>query len=161
MDQTFLEILITRKRNALAGILKIGSGIASGLLIIMTPYSIACLFLAAASAALAYYSYLQEWVEYEYSYVCRELTVDKIMARSRRKTEADYALEKIEVGAPEGSYHLDAYRGRSCEVRDYSSKNGGETFVFYYEGSVKVILEKNEGLIQALHGDAPGKIFLD
>lgn len=161
MDQTFLEILVAKKRNVAAGILKTVSGIMACLFIVMIPFSIICLVLAAAFAALAYYSYLQEWIEYEYSYVCRELTVDKIMARSKRKKEADYLLEKIEVGAAQESWHLDACRNRSCEVRDYSSRGGGNTFVFYYEGSVKVILDKNEELMQALHNDAPSKIFLN
>ena len=161
MDQTFIEILVERKRNTAEGILKIIGGILAVLFLLTVPLSFVFIFAAAAFGALAYYGYLQERVEYEYSYVCKELTVDKIMARSRRRTEASYLLEKVEIGAPEGSYHLDGYQNRNYAVKDYSSQKGGKTFVLYYEGSVKVILEENEELIQALRSTAPNKIFLN
>lgn len=161
MDQTYLEILVARERNMAAAVLKIVSGIFAVFSLVMIPFSVFFILAAAACGALAYYCYLQEWVEYEYSYVSRELTVDKIMARSRRKTIENYMVDKIEIGAPEGSYHLDGYNGKKWDVRDYSSKNGKKTFVFYYEGRRKVILEADEGLQQALRAAAPSKIFLN
>lgn len=161
MDQTYLEILVARERNMAAAVLKIVSGIFAVFSLVMIPFSVFFILAAAACGALAYYCYLQEWVEYEYSYVSRELTVDKIMARSRRKTIENYMVDKIEIGAPEGSYHLDGYNRKKWDVRDYSSKNGKKTFVFYYEGRRKVILEADEGLQQALRAAAPSKIFLN
>ena len=86
-------------------------------------------------------------------------TVDKIMARSRRKSMADYPVEKIEVAAPEGSYHLDGYQGRDCEVKDYSSRKTN-TFIIYYEGQKKLILDADRGLMEALRSTAPSRIFL-
>ena len=161
MDQTFLEVLVARKRNLAAAILKVVFGILAALSLLMLPASVFFLAAVLLFGAGAYFCYLQEYIEYEYSYVCRELTVDRIMARSRRKSEADYDLDKIEVGAPQGSYHLDAYQNRSCKVRDYSSRSGVPTYVFYYEGQAKVILDGDEGLLQALHSGAPNKMFLN
>ena len=39
-------------------------------------------------------------IEYEYLYVDRELTVDKILNRKSRKKVANYRLNKIEIMAP-------------------------------------------------------------
>ena len=93
MDQTFLEVLVARKRNMAAAVLKIVCGILSVFSLILVPYTVFFLAGALLFGAGAYFFYLQEWIEFEYSYVCRELTVDRIMARSRRKSEADYLVE--------------------------------------------------------------------
>ena len=72
---------------------------------------------------------------------------------------ADYPVEKIEVAAQEGSYHLDGYQGRDCEVKDYSSRKTN-TFIIYYEGQKKLILDADRGLMEALRSTAPSRIFL-
>ncbi len=161
MDQTYIEVLVARKRNMMAAVLKIVCGVLAVFSLLASMYSAVMLLFMLAFAALTYVFYLQEWIEYEYSYVSRELSIDKIMARSRRKSVANYLLDKIEIGAPEGSSRLDSYRNRKCTVKDYSARSGNVPFVIYYEGSVKLILEADEGLIQALRGAAPSKIFTD
>ena len=153
MDQTYLEVLVARKRNMAAAAGKIIGGILAVFSLLLLPGSVFFAGTALLSGAAAWLCYLQEWVEFEYSYVCRELTVDKIMARSRRKN-------KVEIGAPEGSYCLDAYRNKNYAVKDYGSRTGTNTFVLYYEGQQKIILDADEGLVQALHAASPGRIFL-
>ena len=160
MDQTFIEVLVVRNRNMAAAVMKVACAILAVFSLIMVPSSLLFILAAVAFGAVAYYSYLQEWIEYEYSYVSGELTVDKIMARSRRKSMADYPVEKMEVAAPEGSYHLDGYKGRDCEVKDYSSGKT-DTFIIYYEGQKKLILDADKGLMEALRAVAPSKIFLN
>ncbi len=160
-DQTFLEILVARKRNMAAAALKIVCGVLAVFSLIIMLYSPLFLLAALVFAALAYFCHLQEWIEYEYTYVGRELSVDKIMARSRRKKAAEYQVDKMEIGAPEGSSHLDDYRNRDCALKDYSSKGGGKRFVIYYEGREKLILEADEKLLQALRSAAPSRIFLN
>ena len=131
------------------------------MLLFAASFSILLLAAAVVFGGLTYYFYLEEWVEYEYSYVSRELTVDKIMARSRRKTIENFLLDKIEIGALSGSYHLDGCRGRKCSVKDYSAGDGKKTFEFYYEGNRRILLEADERLLQALHSAAPSKMFLN
>ena len=95
MEQTYIEVLVAREQNTMAGLLKILCGILaviSALLMMPIPVLIVGI---PVFAWLSYYFYLQEWVEYEYSYVSRELTVDKIMARSKRKNVSVYLLDKI------------------------------------------------------------------
>ena len=90
MDQTFIEVLVARNRNMAAAVMKVVCAILAAFSLLMVPSSLVFLLAVAIFGVAAYYSYLQEWIEYEYSYVSGELTVDKIMARSRRKSMADY-----------------------------------------------------------------------
>ncbi len=161
MERSYVEVLVERGHNAGAGLCKVLCGVLSVLGVVAVVFSPFALLLAAAFAFGAYYFYLQEWVEYEYTYISRELTVDKIMVRSRRKRIAVYLLDKMEIGAPEKSYHLDAYRNRSCKQEDYSSRSGKPAYIFYYEGNKKIVLEKDERLMKLLHNAAPSKMFLD
>ena len=161
MDRTYIEVLVARGQNTAAGLGKIIFGILAGLSLVMMIGAPIMIVLAAVFAGASYYCYMQEWVEYEYTYISRELTVDKIMARSKRKQVAAYLLDKMEIGAPEKSYRLDGWRSRKCSVKDYSSKTGKPVFVIYYEGNKKIVLEADEGLMQMLRNAAPSKMFLD
>jgi len=103
-------------------------------------------------------------VEYEYLYLDKEISVDRIMAQSRRKRMADYGLERMEVFAPIGSRHLDNFRKRDVKEIDYSTGKEEEPdgrYVMYYEGGVKVIFSPSEEFVNALYNAAPRKVFKD
>ena len=94
----------------------------------------------------------------------KELTVDKIMAKSKRKRVAVFEVDKMEIVAPVNSWHLDNYKNRNDKEVDYSSgeeKQPEARYVFYYEGRKKIIFEPNEDLIKALQFAAPRKVFKD
>ena len=112
----------------------------------------------------AYFVYLNSDVEYEYLYVDKELTVDKVMAKSRRKRVATYDLGKIEILAPIKSWHLDNYKNRTDKTVDYSSgeeKQPDRRFAFFYDGKQRVLIEPNEEMIKAMQTVAPRKVFKD
>ncbi len=112
----------------------------------------------------AYFITLNADLEYEYLYVDKELTVDKVMAKSRRKRVAVFSLDKMEIVAPVKSWHLDNFKNRSDKAVDYSSgeeKQPDKRFVFYYDGQKKVIFEPNEEMIKAMQTVAPRKVFKD
>lgn len=161
MEQGYVEVLVERERNKTAGAGKIICGILAAVCIAAMAVSVFAFLPAAAFAAASYYCCLMEWIEYEYTYISRELTIDTIMMRSRRKRAAAYLLDKIEIGAPEKSFHLDSYRNRKTDTKDFSSRMGKPSFVFYYEGNQKVILDADEKLIAMLRSAAPSKIFQD
>ena len=104
-------------------------------------------------------------LEYEYLYLDRELTVDKVMAKSKRKRAAVYSLDKMEIVAPVKSWHLDNFKNRQTSKNvDYSSgeeKQPDKRFVFYYEGNQKVIFEPSEEMVKAMQFVAPRKVFKD
>ena len=103
-------------------------------------------------------------LEYEYLYLDKEITIDKVMAKSKRKRVAAFEVERIEILAPIKSYHLDNYKNRDAKAIDYSSgvENQPDTrYVMYYDGGTKVILEPNMEMVQAIKNVAPRKVFTD
>ena len=103
-------------------------------------------------------------LEYEYLYLDRELVVDKVMAKSKRKRIATYQLDRIEILAPFRSYHLDNYKNRNVKVKDYSIGEvlqPDKRYAMFYEGGEKIILSPSEELIKAMKNTAPRKIFSD
>ena len=113
----------------------------------------------------AYFVSMNTDLEYEYLYLDRELTVDKVMAKSKRKRVAVYSLDKMEIVAPVKSWHLDNFKNRQTSRNvDYSSgeeKQPDKRFVFYYEGNQKVIFEPSEEMVKAMQFAAPRKVFKD
>ena len=92
----------------------------------------------------------------------KELSVDKIMAKSKRKRVGTYSLDRMEVFAPVYSYHLDNFKNRQVKEKDYSI---GEVlqpdgrYAMYYEGGEKILLSPNEELVKVLKNMAPRKVF--
>lgn len=111
----------------------------------------------------AYFAYMNADVEYEYLYLDKEVSVDKILAKSRRKRKAVYDIERMEILAPLNSHYLDNYRDRKMnKTQDFSSGvvNTPETrYMMIYEGNVKVIWEPNEEMIKAIKMAAPRKVY--
>ena len=70
----------------------------------------------------------------------------------------------MEIMAPFKSYRLDNYKNRTFKEVDISRhvvELPDRRYVFYYDGTEKVIFEPNEELIKALRNTAPRKIFTD
>ncbi|MGN1181211.1 MAG: DUF6106 family protein [Suilimivivens sp.] len=125
---------------------------------------VAALLLGLVFGVAAYFIYLNADLEYEYLYVDKELTIDKVMAKSKRKRVATFQLDKMEIVAPLKSWHLDNFKNRSDKTVDYSSgveKQPEKRFVFFYDGQKKVIFEPNEEMIKAMQFVAPRKVFKD
>ena len=114
--------MVKKKANGLMSALKvllIGITVITGLLGFMG--LIVFLIIAVVAGVGAYFVSLNANLEYEYLYVDKQLTVDKIMARTRRKKVETFDLERMEILAPIKSWHLDDYKNRQLKVVDYSS----------------------------------------
>lgn len=162
MSDTYVECLVKAKPSVLGRFLKI-------LLIMLTvvfviimlvfPYALIGAVLTGFGAYLM--GFLTD-VEYEYLYLDKELVVDKVMAKSRRKRVATYSLGRIEVLAPVKSYHLDNYRNRSVKEKDYSigeELQPDRRYAMYYEGGEKIILSPSDEMIKVMKSVAPRKVF--
>ena len=160
---TYKELLIKRKKSLIGTIVKIVL-IIIAVAFVLYP-SIFGIIIAAVLVGLAYFVNLNSDIEYEYLYLDKELSVDKIMAKSRRKKVATYDLEKVEIIASEGSHQLDSYNARSNSYKTVNfTSNGGEngydTYVIYYEGKEKVFIEAPVEFMRAIYNNAPRKVFL-
>lgn len=164
MNETYVEWLVKKKTPAYMTLLRILSIMLAALFILVGFVIIPALLIGIAIGVAAYFIYLNSDLEYEYLCVDKELTVDKVMAKTRRKRVAAFELDKMEIVAPLKSWHLDNFKNRNDKTVDYSSgveKQPEVRYVFYYEGSKKVIFEPNEEMIKAMQLVAPRKVFKD
>lgn len=168
MSDTYVECLVKAKPSILGKFFRV-------LLIVLTViFTLAFIVLGAAipyiiiapvlTGAGAYFVNMFTDLEYEYLYLDRELVVDKVMAKSRRKRIATYSLDRMEILAPIKSYHLDNYKNRNAKVIDYSigeELKPDKRYVMYYEGGEKIILSPSEEMIKVMRNTAPRKIYAD
>ena len=165
MGDTYVECLVARKSSPIMTFLKI--------LLIMIAVVFAIIGLAGLIAALlvaivagvgAYFATMNANIEYEYLYLEREISVDKVMAKSRRKKVGTFSMEQMELFAPLNSHRLDSYRNMNTKTLDYSSGIANQPerrYMMIYNGNTKVILEPNEAMIKAVQSVAPRKVFTD
>ena len=122
------------------------------------------LFMAAAFGVGIYFTVTYSDVEFEYLYLDKEITVDKVFHKSKRKRVKVYSLDKIEIMAPLKSWHLDSYKNRTFKVVDFSSgieDMPEKRYTFYYNGEEQVIFEPDDHFIKMVKNVAPRKIFTD
>ena len=102
-------------------------------------------------------------IEYEYLYLDKELSVDRIKNQASRKRVAVYNLETMEVMAPRGSHRLDSYQ--NLKVKDYSSEkqegNAFELVVDGEKGKERIVIDTNDDLLKAIRMVSPRNVFTD
>ena len=122
------------------------------------------LAVAAVFGVLTYFVWISTDIEYEYLYLDKELNIDKIMAKSRRKKRASLEVERMEIMAPEKSHQLDSYRNRDFKKVDYSAGRDlpeMKLYTIYYDGSQKIQVNLTEDFVKTMKSIAPRKVFLD
>ena len=164
MNETYVEWLVKKKTPAWMTLLKIPSMMLAGCFILIGFVFFPAFLVGIALGIGAYIVYLNADLEYEYLYLDKELAVDKIMAKTRRKRVVSYQLDRIEILAPIKSYRLDNYRKRQAKVKDYSigeELQPDRRYLMFYEGGEKIVLSPSEELIKVMKNAAPRKVFSD
>lgn len=165
MNETYVECMVKRKKNGLLTVLKV-------LLIVIAVFafligsigSIIFYIIAVAAGVGAYFVGLNASLEYEYLYVDRQLSVDKILAKSRRKKVETFDLGRMEILAPIKSWHMDEFKNRQLKDVDYSSgveEKPDKRYCMIYNGEKRVIFEPNAEMVAAIKSIAPRKVFTD
>lgn len=164
MSETYVECLVARKASAPKKFLKILLIMLTVCFLLIGTLFLPALIVAIATGVGAYFAYLQADIEYEYLYLDKEISVDKVMAKSRRKKGATYSLEQMEIMAPLNSHRLDSYKNRNLKTFDYSSGIADQPekrYMMICNGDTKVILEPSEAMLRAIKNVAPRKVFTD
>ncbi|MDR0964363.1 MAG: hypothetical protein LBM60_07085 [Clostridium sp.] len=157
--------MVKAKRTNKATYLRLFLSMLAVAMLIMSLIVLSLLLVAAIACGIAAYlvSYYTN-LEYEYTYVDRELTIDRIASRAKRKRIAVYTLDRMEIFAPIKSYHLDGYKNRQVKTLDYSVGEQLQPdlrYSLYYEGNVRLILSPSEDLIKVMKNAAPRKVYTD
>ncbi len=162
---SYVECLVKAKAKGLWKFLKVLLIMLTVVFVLLSLMGVILTFILAIGAGVgAYFVNLQADVEYEYLYLDKELTIDKIMAKTRRKRMGVYKVDRMEIFAPVKSYHLDNFKNRNVKVKDFSigeELKPDRRYVFYYEGGEKILVSPSEEMVKAMKMAAPRKIFND
>lgn len=166
MGDTYVECLVARKPSMLMTFLKFFLIMIAAVVLIfsMLLANIVGLIVAIAAGVGAYFATMNANIEYEYLYVDKEVSIDKVLAKSKRKKAGTYSVEQMEIFAPLNSHRLDSYKNRDAKTVDYSSGIAAQPerrYMMVCNGGTRVILEPNEALIKAIQTVAPRKVFTD
>ncbi len=164
-DNSYVEVLVARKASPLMKFLKYLLILLAVFSFLLGTVSIIFLITCVAFGVGAWFVNLNGSIEYEYQYCEKEITVDKILNKSRRKRIATFETDKMEALAPSRSYHLDEYRSNNnYRTLDFSSgieQQPDPTYTMYYDGREKVVFEPNQQFVDAVKNVAPRKVFND
>ncbi len=162
--ETYVECMVKRKTNGMMNALRIFMIILTALAFIAGSVSHFLFMLLTIVLGFAtYFVHLNTKLEYEYLYVDRQLTIDKIMAQQSRKKMETFELDRMEILAPIKSWHLENYKNRQFQVSDYSrgyEDKPDTRYVLIYNDR-KIIFEPNQEMVQAIKSIAPRKVFTD
>lgn len=165
MSESYVECLVKAKTSVMAKLFKVLLIAVAVICFLGMFIGIVIAFIPMIAAGVgAYFVHMRSDLEYEYLYLDRELVVDKVMAKSKRKRVATYGLDRIEILAPIKSYHLDNYKNRDVKVKDYSIGEELQPdlrYAMFYEGGEKIILSPSPELVKIMKNAAPRKIFSD
>lgn len=166
MNESYKELLVKKERGGKESAIRVLCIIPTVLLALLTLLTGAMYFFIAVIAlgVLDYFVFQWTDIEYEYLYLDKEISVDKIMAKTRRKKVTTIDVNKIEIMAPEKSYQLDSYRNRQTKVTDLSAGHDlpeQKLYWVYYEGNQKFLMNLTEDFAKTIKGIAPRKVFTD
>lgn len=164
MIDSYVECLVARRKSASALILKVVVYALCAIFVIGGIIGFPILFIPGlVLGAVGYFLCPSPDVEFEYLYMGKELTVDKIFAKEKRKTVGTFDLSKMEKMCPLNSHELDAYKNRQLPVKNYSSREvDSRPYVIVYkgeEGECLIFIEPNEELLGAIKSSCPRKVI--
>ena len=163
MSDTYVECLVARKPSVLLSFLKIFLIMLTVVFVLFGLFSVPRLLIAIVTGIGAYFATMNADIEYEYLYLDREISVDKVMAKRKRKKAGTFSTDQMEILAPLGSHRLDSYRNRNAKTLDYSSGIAAQPDRRYMMvcGGTNVILEPNAEMLKAIQSVAPRKVYTD
>lgn len=167
MSEVYVEHLVKREKASglkFLKILLIMLTVVFGLMGLMMMFYGLPLLIAVGTGVGAYFAGLYADVEFEYLYLDKEFSVDKILGKTKRKKAETFEVERMEILAPIHSYHLDSYKNRNAKETDYSigvEEKPDLRYVMYYEGNRRIVLSPNEEFVKAMRNASPRKVFTD
>ena len=164
MNDSYVECLVARKQNGLYPVAKVILIIILAIGLVLGLFGTYVFLIPAILSALILFLLLPNMnLEYEYLYINREISIDKIMNKEKRKTVINIELDKMELMCPLNSHELDSYKARKIKITDYSSKDkDAKIFVLVCRMNNEdklIAIEPNEEMLKAIKSIAPRKVI--
>lgn len=164
MNESYAEHLVKRKTPPYAYLVLAIMGVITAVCVLLALttgiLSVILMFLSGGATYLLYRNFN---LEFEYLYVTGQLSIDKIMGKSKRKKAWEGTMEEIKVIAPSDSYVLKDYRIEGSKKLDFSSHTpGAKTYTIIHQTgpqSAEIIFEPNDRMLQCFRQTAPRKVI--
>ena len=167
MGDVFVEQIIKR-RLSLGGLaIRVGAIflVLIGILLLPVLKLILTITVTALFIYLAYLAFVYTSVEYEYSFVNGELTIDRILGKRKRKPGETYDIRKATLIAPVNSEEV-YNKSEFLTKIDYTGTNNKDGHyaiiiddVEGVKGALMITIEPEEKLLDAMHNLRPN-IFI-
>lgn len=163
MSDSYVECMVKRKANPLNPLIKGAIYALTATCAILALMGIPIMFIPTIGLGLLIYFWMPNLdLEFEYLYLDKEITIDKVMNKQKRKRALVLDLNKMEFIAPESSHELDSYKNRNPKIKDFSSKDPEvkkQILVYNADGGTELIcFEPNAEMIKAIKNVFPRKI---
>lgn len=160
MEEVFVELIIKRKTGLKEVLLRALSVVVVLFVFLMT---LQLMMLGITITILVGYAAYLVWtytrVEYEYSFLNGELTIDKIMGQRKRKSANSFDIKQAEIIAPTYSDEIIRRAGGVVGTLDYSSGYKSDKLYSIImnngDGNVQVIFEPDNRIIDAMYRVRP------
>ena len=164
MNESYAECLVRRRIPFYANILVIIMGVVTAVCVLLAfTTNIIGIVLMFASGFCFYLLNRNSRVEFEYLYVEKILSIDKILGKSKRKKAWEGKMEVIQVIAPADSHALNDYGASNAKTLDFSSQLPGAkvyaAIVRSGSETVKVLFEPDDKMLQCFRQTAPRKVL--
>ena len=163
MSETMKELLIKQQDNKTNKILGYAFLVAAVLslpcAILVSPFFIISIVAGALGSFLIYFRRMS--VEFEYTYIDKEIRIDRIYNLNSRKQVDKIDLNKMEILAVSGSDALRGFSQRQAKLSDYSvgaDDENTKVYELWYEGQRKILLSLDDDFIQPILRFYPQKV---
>lgn len=161
MNDLYAECLVKKKSQTAAAKILLAVGLVLSALSVVVFGVYGCIIFL-LMCGLAFYISSTMNVEYEYLFAEKQLSVDRIFNKSRRKKAADYNMEDIQTIAPITSEKVKDYERQIKKVTDFSSgRTQARRYAIIYQKQgvcEKVLFEPDDNLLHCIKMAAPRKV---
>ncbi len=116
-------------------------------------------------AIAAYFLKTRASIEYEYLYLDKELTIDKIIGQRKRKRVIKVLMDNIVIIAPIDSYRLKEAKtrtgGRSHDFSTGNKENKKNWYEIICSDGEHYIIEPSAAFINLMYITSPRKVFVE
>lgn len=155
MNETYVECMVDHKKSPAADYFRPAMyGLAVICFLGSMIIGLLGLILAVAFALTGYFVSPMLDIEYEYLYLDKSISIDKVLAKEKRSHVLDIDLNTMEIMAPISSHELDSYKAQNTEYKEYASgQEGAKVYCIVYndKDTRKMVgIEPNEELLKAI-----------
>lgn len=155
MNETYVECMVAHKKSPIAKYFKI---MMYGLAIICLVGGMFVGSIGVIPAILlvlvGYFVAPRLDVEYEYLYLDKSISIDKVIGKEKRKHVMDIDLNTMEIMAPVTSHELDSYKVQNIQYKEYASgEEGARVYAIVCndkDSKMMIGIEPNEEMLKVI-----------